>query len=210
MADVAPVSVAASERAALSDLMVEVGPDAPTLCAGWTTRDLAAHLVLRLTRVDAAPGILVKPIAGHTRRVQDRLARRDWTRLVRQVRRVPWWIRPFDEKINKAEYFIHHEDVRRAQPGWSPRELSRQASASLWSRARGQARLVLRRTPAIVSVIAPGFGSVTAGRGGPPVELVGGPGELLLFLTGRQAHAVVQLTGPDHITSRMRGARYGV
>jgi hypothetical protein len=35
------------ERARLSDLLDELGPDAPTLLALWTTRDLAAHLVLR-------------------------------------------------------------------------------------------------------------------------------------------------------------------
>ena len=46
---------ASIERAALVDLMAELGPDAPTLCTGWTTRDLAAHLVVRLSRVDQVP-----------------------------------------------------------------------------------------------------------------------------------------------------------
>src|SRR5882762_622635 len=35
------------ERRELCDLFLELGPDAPTLCEGWTTLDLAAHLVLR-------------------------------------------------------------------------------------------------------------------------------------------------------------------
>jgi hypothetical protein len=59
-------------------------------------------------------------------------------------------------------------------------------------------------------VTAPGHGSVTAGRGGPMVDLVGPAPELLLFLMGRQAHTRVELAGPPEITTRMRGARYGV
>jgi hypothetical protein len=41
----APIDV--RERLELCDLLLELGPDAPTLCEGWTTADLAAHLVLR-------------------------------------------------------------------------------------------------------------------------------------------------------------------
>jgi hypothetical protein len=37
----------AAERAQLSDLLDELGPEAPTLLAPWTARDMAAHLVLR-------------------------------------------------------------------------------------------------------------------------------------------------------------------
>ena len=41
-----------SERKALADLLAALGPDAPTLCTGWETRDLAAHIVLRERRPD--------------------------------------------------------------------------------------------------------------------------------------------------------------
>jgi uncharacterized protein (TIGR03085 family) len=204
---------ASIERAALVDLMAELGPDAPTLCTGWTTRDLAAHLVVRLSRVDAAAGIVVKGLAEHTRRVQDRVAGQDWPVLLSKVRRRPWWLIG-DEAVNRVEYFVHHEDVRRAQPGWQPRKLDPNLVEALWSRVRGQARLVLRRTPATVTVTAPGHGTVTAGRGGgrggAMVDLLGPPAELLLFLMGRQGHAQVELAGPAEITDRMRGARYGV
>lgn len=201
------------ERSALADLMLEVGPDAPTLCAGWTTRDLAAHLVVRLSRVDAAAGIMVPALAQHLRRVQEKVAGEAWPALVEKVRRRPWWMAVGDEAINRVEYFVHHEDVRRATPGWQPRELSPEFAAALWPRVRMQAKLALRRTPAIVTVTAAGFGSVTAGRGGlggPAVDLVGSPGELLMFLLGRQEHAMVELVGPDDITGRMRTARFGV
>lgn len=199
------------ERAALADLMEQLGPDAPTLCAGWTTRDLAAHLVVRGNRADAAGGILIPALAGYLETVQKRVAAKPWSQLVRQVRKRPWWaVPPLDEVVNQVEYYVHHEDVRRAQPGWQPRRLPDALSAGLWSRVRGQAKLVLRRTPAHVTVTAPGHGSVVAGRGGPTVDLAGEPQELLLFLMGRQANARVELAGPEAIVGRMRGARYGI
>jgi uncharacterized protein (TIGR03085 family) len=198
------------ERSALADLMVKLGPDAPTLCSGWSTRDLAAHLVVRLGRLDAAPGIMIPQLAGHLRRVQDKVAAQDWSTLVDKVRRLPAWLAPMDEALNRIEYFVHHEDVRRAQPGWQPREMSPEFSQALWSRVRTQARLALRRTPATVAVTAPGFGSVAAGRGGPRVDLVAAPPELIMFLIGRQDHSVVELAGPDELISRMRTAKFGV
>src|SRR5690625_6805449 len=38
----------ARERQDLVTTLRAAGPDAPTLCAGWRTRHLAAHLLLRL------------------------------------------------------------------------------------------------------------------------------------------------------------------
>src|SRR3954468_1320770 len=124
------MGVAADERQALSSLLQDLGPDAPTLCEGWTTRDLAAHLVVREHRPDAAPGILVPALAGYTQKVQDRYAAKPWAALVEQVRNGPskFWptaIGPLDELTNTAEFLVHHEDVRRAQPGWAPRAAGR-------------------------------------------------------------------------------------
>ena len=39
------MTYAQDERAALAALLDETGPDGPTLCEGWQTRDMAAHLV---------------------------------------------------------------------------------------------------------------------------------------------------------------------
>ena len=47
---------AQDERQALCDLLADIGPDQPTLCTGWRTADLAAHLVLRERRPDAGAG----------------------------------------------------------------------------------------------------------------------------------------------------------
>ncbi|WP_344138032.1 TIGR03085 family metal-binding protein, partial [Luedemannella flava] len=142
---------AAAERAALADLLDRVGPDAPTLCAGWATRDLAAHVVLRERRPDAAAGILIRALAGHTGRVQATLAATPWSALVAKVRRAPWWSpvsNPLTDGLaNRTELFIHHEDVRRAQPDWAPRELPADPAAALRGQTRLAARRALRRVP---------------------------------------------------------------
>ncbi|MEU6075191.1 TIGR03085 family metal-binding protein [Micromonospora sp. NPDC047074] len=205
---------ARSEREALADLMLELGPDAPTVNEGWTTRDLAAHLVLRERRPDAAGGILLPPLRGHAERVRLRIAARPWPRLMDQVRRPPAWSpvsNPVtDELANTMEFFIHHEDVRRASPGWLPRDLPAGLQAVLWRRCAGLARLALRRFPADVLVQAPGYGALSVGRGGEPVRVVGSPGELTLFLSGRQRVARVQVDGPPALAGQLRGADLGM
>src|SRR5690349_5274014 len=52
------------ERAALCDTLERLGPDAPTLCAGWTTADLAAHLVVRERDPRSGPGIVAGDAFG--------------------------------------------------------------------------------------------------------------------------------------------------
>ncbi|MEU9508131.1 TIGR03085 family metal-binding protein [Micromonospora sp. NPDC048170] len=205
---------ARSEREALADLMQTLGPDAPTINEGWTTRDLAAHLVLRERRPDAAGGILLPPLRGYAERVRLRVAARPWPRLLDQVRRPPVWSpvsNPVaDELANTLEFFIHHEDVRRAGPDWRPRDLAAGLNAALWKRCAGLARLALRRFPADVFVQAPGHGELSVGRGGEPVRVVGVPGELALFLSGRQRVSRVQVDGPAALTERLRGADLGM
>ncbi len=114
------MSFARDERSALCALLDETGPAAPTLCEGWRTLELAAHLVLRERRLDAAAGVLGGPLAGHTERVQRTLIERTpFPQLVAAIRSGPPRLSPFripgvDERANVVEYFVHHEDVRRA------------------------------------------------------------------------------------------------
>ncbi|MFC0528870.1 TIGR03085 family metal-binding protein [Phytohabitans kaempferiae] len=204
---------AQSERRLLADLLLAVGPDAPTLCEGWTARDLAAHLVLRERRPDAAGGILIGPLRPYAERVRRSLAARPYPELVDMVRSAPWWSpvsnRFTDGPLNTMEYFIHHEDVRRCQPGCRPRELPREQQEVLWRRARGAGRLALRRVRATVRVQAPGYGETAAGAGGDPARLVGAPGELLLFLSGRQRAARVQVDAAPELAQFLRTAKLG-
>jgi uncharacterized protein (TIGR03085 family) len=205
---------ARAERQALADTFTAVGPDAPTLCTGWATRDLVAHLLLRERHPIAASGVLIKPMKGYTERRQQAIARRDYAALVAQLRRPPMWSpvsNPLtDELANTLEMYVHHEDVRRAQPNWRPRAIDPGLATALWNTVRRASRLALRKYPAAIVIEAPDHGRVSAGAGGPEVSLRGRPGELAMFLTGRQEAADVALTGPDELVERLRKAHLGV
>jgi uncharacterized protein (TIGR03085 family) len=202
------------ERAALADTLESVGPDAPTLCTGWATRDLAAHLLVRERHPIAAAGILGGPLAGYAERRQKSIAKRNFAELLAQLRNPPVWSptsNPLaDEAFNLLEMYIHHEDVRRAQPGWRPRAIDPGLSNALWSVVRRTGRLALRRFQAAVVIDAPEHDRISAGAGGTEVCVRGKPEELAMFLSGRQAVADVTLTGPDELTERLRTAKLGV
>jgi uncharacterized protein (TIGR03085 family) len=202
---------ARSERRALSDLMLDVSPDAPTLCDGWAVRDLAAHLVLRERRPDAALGIVIRPLEAYTARVQRELAGRPWPSLVEQVRSgPPALLRAVDEQMNAVEMFVHHEDIRRAQANWAPRTLDPGEERALWRRIVPMTRLMRRRLPVGVTLEATGFGRVEVRPGDPHVTVKGPPGELVLFMSGRQRVARVDVSGPPDAVARLQATRLGV
>ncbi len=211
----APIDHARIERSALCDLLVEVGPDAPTLCEGWTTRDLAAHLIIREHRPDAALGLVASPLAAHGEKVRLATAARPWDELIAQVRAgPPVWspmrIAAVDRATNTLEYFVHHEDVRRAAEGWTARTLDADLDAQLWNTLRRMGRFSMKRAPAGVVLATPDGRSVTAKEASPSVTMTAPPGELALFTSGRQAHALVDLDGPDDQVEAMRTAQFGI
>jgi uncharacterized protein (TIGR03085 family) len=199
------VSLASSERAALCDLFEQVGPDAPTLCEGWDTRDLAAHLHLRETSVLAA-GVMFSPLAGALERRQNEMAGGDWPTLVSRIRTPPFWspssISAVDARMNLAEYFVHHEDVRRAQDSWEPRELTDGQQKALWSVLQASARMHYRKATVGVVLRRPDGAEITAKPGIPAVVVSGPPAELVLHAFGRTDHALVEIDGPDDVVAR--------
>jgi len=198
-------ALAVSERAALADLMAELGPDAPTLCGTWTTRDLAAHLIVRATRPDAAAGILIGPLAGYTEKVMAAVGRRDWPSIVAEVRQgPPRWspvsIAAVDAATNTVEYFVHLEDVRRATEPWAPRDLPTGDVAALWAQAQRAGSFLLRRSPVGV-VYAPTDGPAAGSRhvarkGERAVVLTGPVGEIVLATYGRVTRGL-EIAGAD-------------
>jgi uncharacterized protein (TIGR03085 family) len=210
------VNFARKERDALCLLLSERGPDAPTLCEGWTTRDLAAHLVLRERRPDAAIGVLGGPLAGYTARVQNKIANQhDYASLITMIRQGPplfsvFGIPGMDEQANTVEYYVHHEDVRRGAPGWEPRDLGKAMEGALWRRL-SIARLTLRKAPCGVVFQrsdAPGTQPITAKRGTPAVTVTGTAGELTMWVSGRTSAARVQLDGDSDAVARLGQARW--
>jgi uncharacterized protein (TIGR03085 family) len=194
------------ERLLLADLLETAGPEAPTLCGEWTARDLAAHVVVRERRADAAGGILIKALADRLERVRAEFAAKPYEELVQLIRTGPPRMSPFslkqvDEASNTVEFYVHTEDVRRAAEGWTPRELDPVFQDALWSRLERMARLLGRRAPVGLVLRRPDGRTAVANRGAPVVTVTGEPAELLLFAFGRQAVADVVLDGdPDAIT----------
>jgi uncharacterized protein (TIGR03085 family) len=205
---------ARNERRALADLLLATGPDAPTLCVGWTTRDLAGHIVTRDRRPDAALGIMIPSLAGHTDHLRRAAAAKPYPQVVDEVRNPPWWspiANPLvHELANALELFIHHEDVRRGRPDWQPRTLPPEQQQAIWNAAKLTARLGLRKLRLPVAVRAPGYGELAIGSGTPQATLVGEPAELAMFLSGRQRAARVQIEAPPELAQRLRGAKLGM
>jgi uncharacterized protein (TIGR03085 family) len=195
---------ASSERQGLCDTFERVGPDAPTRCSPWLTRDLAAHLVVRERRPDVSAAIWLPAMKGRLEKVQNGYAAWDWQRLVHEVRSgPPLWsptsLGQVDEAINTAEFFVHHEDVLRGGVGWSARKLPCDLESALWGIVSKVARLQLARAKVGVVLTAPSYGErqVHAATDLGTIVITGTPGELLLYTFGRRDVAQVDVAGSD-------------
>lgn len=203
------------ERLLLADLLESSGPDAPTLCEGWNARDLAAHVVVRERRADAAGGILIKPLQSRLERVQAEFAAKPYEELIQLLRTGPPRMSPYalkqlDEAANTVEFFVHTEDVRRAQPAWTPRELDPVFTDTLWRRLESSAKIVGRKCPVGLVLRRPNGQTVVARKGAPVVTVTGEPAELLLFAYGRQAVAKVELDGDQDAVAKVMAAKLGL
>ncbi len=217
------MSYSREERLALCALLDQTGPDAPTLCEGWTTGDLAAHLVLRERRPDAAAGVIGGPLAGYTARVQQRIrARTPFRDLVRSIRSGPprlsvMALPGMDERANSVEFFVHHEDVRRAAAAWEPRELSSGESDMLWQRLR-MARFMLRKAPVGIELARDDIDTgvnpdgpayrITAKNATPAVTVIGSPAELTMWVMGRRTAANVHMDGTQAAVTKLAAANW--
>lgn len=206
-------NVAAVIRQTLCDTLDDVGPDAPTLCDGWTTRDLAAHLVVRESRPDAAAGILVKSAAPYGDRVRRRTGERPWTELVETVRSGPPRLSPMrvpvlDDLTNTIEYFVHLEDVRRARAGWQVIDNDPTVDDALFRALRRGAKLFARKSPVGLTLRVDGRGDIVARTGEPKVTVRGPVGEIVLFLYGRVAR--VEFEGPTDAIERLQATKFGI
>ena len=205
-------NVSQLERAQLAQLLLEKGPDAPTLCEGWTTRDLATHLVVREYRPDAAAGMFVPFLGSHLDKVSKEIAAQPYEQLVDKYRQgPPSWnpMRLADRYINAAENFIHHEDVRRGGGDTTPREVPDSVERQLWKIVTQVSRLMVRAKDVHV-ILQPEFASPDPTPSKCPevfrigqtasaeVKIAGKPSEILLWIFGRgkAAHLTVEESIP--------------
>ncbi len=214
----ARTSLALDERTALCDTALDVGPDAPTLAGEWTVQDLLCHLLVRERNPVGALGIRVAPLAGLTERAMARLARRPLDVLVEDFRTrprlSPLRVPGVDRVFNTLEFFVHHEDIRRAQPAWAPRALDDGARDALWDAISTQGKLMVRPAGVPVTVRRTDTGTDTGAtavlRGGDdPVVVAGPPAEVVLFLFGRAQHQDLDFAGPADAVRRLRDASLG-
>ncbi|MGI8458384.1 MAG: TIGR03085 family metal-binding protein [Propionibacteriaceae bacterium] len=215
------MTFAQTERTELCDLLDVVGPDAPTLCAGWSAHDLAAHLWIRETDPLAIPGMLARPLSGLTeRRLAETKQRFPFVDLVDKLRHGPARFSVFafpgvDEGANTTEFFVHHEDVRRAGDHPSPpRDLGAEDEDWVWRRLKLLGRAFFRRAKVGVVLeraVDPALSprdepeSLRVMGGSATVTLVGQPSELLLFAHGRNAVAAVKLVGESESIDLLNG-----
>jgi len=178
---------------------------------GWTTLDLAAHLVAREARSDAALGLVIPPLAGHLQKVMDKYSP-GYEPLVAMLRTGPPWMHRTGPlaTANVNENFVHHEDVRRAS-GETPRTISPEMDAILWKMLGFGARMSKKRCGAPRSSwqTPDGRERVVSTDGG-PVTLSGLPGELTLFMSGRKEAAEITLDGDATAIAIVRAANFGV
>lgn len=203
------------ERLILADLLESSGPEAPTLCEGWKSRDLAAHVVVRERRADAAGGLLLKPLAARLDRVQGEFTSKPYEELIQLIRTGPPRMSPYalkqiDEAANTVEFYIHAEDLRRAAPDWTPRELDSVFQEALWKRMEKMARIFGRKSPVGLVLRRPDGQTAVARKGTPVVTVTGEPNELVLYVSGRQRVARVEEEGEKEAVARAHDANLGL
>jgi uncharacterized protein (TIGR03085 family) len=205
------------EREELCDLLLELGPDAPTLCEGWTTADLAAHLVVRERDPRSMPGIL-RPAGRFGRYTEKLMARRKakgYEAVVARIRKgaplFPWRVPGLRNLLNMNEYVVHHEDVRRAN-GRGPRTDRPDLDDAIWGLLRRGAKFSTRSIKGVGVVLKrpPSGDEIVARKGTPAATLTGEPVDLLLYLLGRRGAAHVEITGPAEAIIAVKNAKLGI
>lgn len=205
--------VSSTERANLAESLRSAGPTAPTLCTGWNTRDLLAHLIMSDSRLDGVIASYIPFTKNYAKSVADNFKSQPYEQLVTDFRSGPsrysvFAIPGVDNMFNSIEFLVHNEDVRRSVPEWKPRELDQATKDFIWNRLiSGLARLLLnghrqgvtlhRRDSIDATEVTPGDAAnntFTVRTGPDPVVLTGDPIELLLACYGRRA-VVLDIAG---------------
>lgn len=199
------------EREKLADLLLELGPDAPTLCAGWTTADLAAHLYLRERQPYMAGGYFLPQLKKMTKDAEAKIRQRPFESAVKEwAAGPPVFLKPLDKVLNTSEHFIHHEDVRRGRGEVVPREFSRAVEDQLMKAAKLMGKMALSSSVVPVVLTPPNHPPLTLGgprgvadQGDRVVRVSGEPGELLLWVTGRDS-VQVEITGDQQGIAKVK------
>lgn len=207
--------MARTERDALCDLALRLGEEKPTLSGEWTVKDLVVHLLIR-EGSPAAVGITVPQLAGVTAAASRRLAKQEFPALVERLRSGPPAYSPLrvpvlDKAANTMEYFIHHEDIRRAQPGWVPRKLHPRQEDALWKGLRVGGKGLVRKAKIGVVVERTDTGEKAVLKQQQPSVVVRGlASELALYVYGRKEQSQVEVDGNESSVAALDGTDLGI
>ncbi|MDO5736515.1 MAG: maleylpyruvate isomerase family mycothiol-dependent enzyme [Propionibacteriaceae bacterium] len=184
----------------LCDALDSVPPTAPTLCEGWDAHDLAIHLWVLKRDPLSWPGIAVPAFAAATQRRAEHVRRRwDYERLVAELRHQGGAMAcmPLDRweghRHALGEYYIHTEDLRRAN-NLPRRTQTAETEDALWLRAHTAGRQLWMLGRDTISVASPHRDAFTLGRGAPTAQVTGLPSEVILWIYGRGDVADVVVT----------------
>ena len=207
-------------REVLAETLLAAGPGAETLCDGWRTQELAAHLYLREHNPRAGLGMVFKPWKKATDKAIAKLAAEtssteSFAALVEKFRAGPPKISPFalkavDHTANLTEFFIHTEDVRRASDRWAPRSLDPDYSQALWAELLKRAAFLYRSVDLGIVLVNPQGHRHVAKRAPVSVAIIGDPGELLLHANGRTGQSLVSFEGQPDAVALLQTATVGL
>ncbi len=193
------MDLARAERHGFCDTLLRVGPEAPTLCRGWNAWDLAADLWVRENDYQAFA--LMMLAREHQLRMRRAAAktRLSFPEMVADLRHGPRGL----PAVDALEFFIHHEDLRRAGPRpLPPREFDEATEAWFWRELKRAARRFYRRSPFGVDLQTPD-GLILPVKRHRKVSVTGRPSELVLFSAGRTGSAEVRIQGDPVEVSRL-------
>jgi uncharacterized protein (TIGR03085 family) len=197
-------------REVLAETLLAAGPGAATLCEGWRTQELAAHLYLREHSPKVGLGLVIKPWNKVSEKATARLAAESSTpeafaQLVKKFRAgpprlCPLSLRAVDHSANRIDFFVHTEDIRRATDRWAPRALDADYSDALWAELVKRAAILYRSVDLGIVLVNPAGLRHVAKRAPVSVAILGEPGELLMHANGRTGQALVTFEGqPDAV-----------
>jgi uncharacterized protein (TIGR03085 family) len=203
-------SFARRERTAICQTLRKLGPEQPTLCQGWSTKDLLVHLIVRENRPDAAVGLFIPFLSSYTDSISNKYKEKSFEELIAIFENGPKSPSPFslpkvDELANTFEFLVHHEDILRAQSDYQPRKLTEEDAKFIWSRFTKSAVFFMRKVK--VGVVAKtDQGTYTLKRGNDVVTITGNVIDLVMFAFGRKNTTEINFEGNPTAVEKLKNS----